>query len=165
LCRSEAEAQGALEKVRQWTAGAGLLLHPDKTRIVDAEAPGGFDFLGYHFEHGQRWPRRKSLAKLKASVREKTPRTSGQSLDRIIVEVSRTLQGWFGYFKHSHPRIFPPLDGWVRMRLRSILRKRHGLKGRGGGHDHRRWPNAYFGAQGLFSLTAAHATLCQSSRR
>jgi RNA-directed DNA polymerase len=165
LCRSEAEAQRALEKVQQWTAQAGLALHPDKTRIVDAEAPGGFDFLGYHFERGQRWPRKKSLAKLKAAVREKTPRTSGQSLDCIIVEVSRTLQGWFGYFKHSHPRIFPPLDGWVRMRLRSILRKRHGLKGRGGGHDHRRWPNAYFGAHGLYSLAAAHATLCQSSRR
>jgi len=165
LCRSEAEAQRGLERVQQWTAAAGLALHPEKTRIVDAEAPGGFDFLGYHFEHGQRWPRQKSLAKLKASIREKTPRTHGQSLDRIIVDVNRTLRGWFNYFKHSRPRSFPPLDGWVRMRLRSILRKRHGRKGRGGGYDHRRWPNAYFSAQGLFSLATAHATLCQSSCR
>ncbi len=33
LCRSEAEAQNALELVQQWTAQAGLTLHPDKTRI------------------------------------------------------------------------------------------------------------------------------------
>ena len=151
--------------MQQWTARAGLVLHSEKTRIVDAEAPGGFDFLGYHFEHGQRWPRRKSLAKLKQSIREKTPRTHGQSLDRIIVDVNRTLRGWFNYFMHSQPRRFPPLDGWVRMRLRSILRKRHGGRGRGGGNDHRRWTNAYFVEHGLFSLATAHATLCQSSRR
>lgn len=165
LCRSEADAQRALEQVQHWTAQAGLTLHPDKTHIVDAAQPGGFDFLGYHFERGQRWPRRKSLAKLKETIREKTPRTSGQSLERIIVTVNRTLQGWFNYFKHSHPRTFAPLDGWVRMRLRSILRKRHGSRGRGGGNDHRRWPNAYFATHGLYSLATAHVAACQSSRR
>ena len=33
--------------------------------------PGGFDFLGYHFERGYRWPRAKSLQKLKATLRTK----------------------------------------------------------------------------------------------
>jgi len=165
LCRSEADAQRALERVQQWTAQAGLTLHPDKTHIVDATQRGGFDFLGYHFERGLRWPRKKSLAKFKEAIRAKTKRTSGQSLSIILPTVNRTLGGWFEYFKHSDPRTFAPLDGWVRMRLRSILRKRHAGKGRGGGNDHRRWPNAYFAAHGLFSLAAAHATACQSSRR
>jgi RNA-directed DNA polymerase len=165
LCRSEADARRALERVRQWTGPAGLTLHPEKTHIVDAAQPGGFDFLGYHFECGQRWPRKKSLAKLKATIRDKTKRTSGQSLEATIVNVNRTLRGWFNYFKHSRPRTFAPLDGWVRMRLRSILRKRHGGTGRGGGNDHRRWPNAYFAAHGLYSLATAHAAACQSSRR
>jgi hypothetical protein len=31
-------------------AEAGLTLHPTKTRIVNADEKGGFDFLGYHFE-------------------------------------------------------------------------------------------------------------------
>ena len=61
LCHREAEAQEALVLVQQWTAEVGLTLHPEKTRIVDATQPGGFDFLGYHFERGLRWPRRKSL--------------------------------------------------------------------------------------------------------
>jgi RNA-directed DNA polymerase len=165
LCRSEAEAQRALEQVQNWTAQAGLTLHPEKTHVVDAEQPGGFDFLGYHFERGQRVPRQKSLRKLKETIRVKTPRTNGQSLEANIANVNRTLRGWFNYFKHSHPRTFAPLDGWVRMRLRSILRKRHGGRGRGRGNDHRRWPNAYFAEHGLFSLATAHATACQSSRR
>src|SRR5882724_703546 len=76
MCRSEAEAQQALALVQQWTVGAGLTLHPEKTRIVDATQPGGFDFLGYHFERGYRWPRTKSRQKLKDKIRELTPRTS-----------------------------------------------------------------------------------------
>jgi RNA-directed DNA polymerase len=94
-CRSEAEAQRALERVRQWPAQAGLTLHPEKTHIVDAAQPGGFDFLGYHCEGGQRWPRKKSLEKCKETIRANTKRTSGQSLERIIGNVNRTLRGWF----------------------------------------------------------------------
>ena len=93
LCRSEAEANRALALVQEWTAEAGLSLHPQKTRIVDATQAGGFDFLGYHFEQGQRWPRRKSLRKLQDSIRQKTRRIDGHSLSVIILNVNRTLKG------------------------------------------------------------------------
>lgn len=165
LCRSERQAQLALDGLREWTALAGLTLHPDKTRVVDARERGGFDFLGYHFERGRRWPRAKSLKKIRDTIRRKTPRKSGESLTKTIANVNRSLKGWFEYFKHSYFPTFRILDGWVRMRLRSILRKRHRGKGRGRGLDHFRWPNAYFAEQGLFSLVAAHAEACQSSRR
>jgi len=161
LCHSEAAAQGALALVQQWTAEVGLTLHPEKTRIVDATQPGGFDFLGYHFERGLRWPRRKSLKKLKDTIRAKTRRTNGQSLQAIIADVNRTTKGWFGYFKHSHKYTFLPLDSWLRMRLRSVLRRRSGRRGRGCGYDQQRWPNAFFAAEGLFSFVAARAQLRQ----
>ena len=165
LCRSRAEAEQVLEKLQSWTAQAGLKLHPSKTRIVNATEPGGFDFLGYHFEQGRKRPRQKSLKKLKDSIRGKTGRGQGQSLVSIIANLNRTLQGWFEYFKHSQAKVFTALDGWIRMRLRSILRRRAGRKGRGRGLDHRRWPNAFFAEQGLFSLAQAHALACQSSLR
>jgi len=161
LCRSEQEAREALERVQRWTAQAGLTLHPVKTRIVDATQRGGFDFLGYHFERGYHWPRKKSMGKLRESIRSKTPRTSGRSLPDIIRTVNLTLCGWYEYFKHSHKTTFPAVDGWVRMRLRSILRKRAHRRGRGRGQDHQRWPNAFSAAEGLFSLTAAHAAARQ----
>ena len=163
-CRTRAEAEAALARVQQWAAPAGLTLHPTKTKIVDA-AEDGFDFLGYHFVKHYRFPRKKSLAKFKDAIRAKTRRTEGRSLSVIIADVNRTLRGWFEYFKHSRRTTFPSLDGWIRMRLRSILRKRHGKRGRGRGADHQRWPNAYFATRGLFSLQTAHAAACQSSRR
>jgi RNA-directed DNA polymerase len=165
LCGTEGEARQALEEVRRWTAQAGLTLHPVKTRIVDATQAGGFDFLGYHFEQGCKWPRRKSEGKLRDTIRAKTRRRNGQSLAATTADLNRTLKGWFGYFKHSHKFTFATLDRWVRMRLRSILRYRHGGQGRGRGADHQRWPNAYFAELGLFSLATAHAAAGQSSRR
>jgi RNA-directed DNA polymerase len=164
LCRSPEEAARALAVVQRWTAEAGLTLHPDKTKIVDA-TEAGFDFLGYRFERGRRSPRPKSLDKFKDAIRAKTKRTSGESLKEIIARLTPTLRGWFEYFKHSHPTTFPCLDSWIRMRLRSILRKRIGLKGRGRGSDHHRWPNAFFAGQGLYSLKTAHALARQSSLR
>ncbi len=163
FCRNQADATRALEDVQGWMTQVGLELHPEKTRLVDAMQPGGFDFLGYHFEQGRRWPRRKSLRKFRDSIRSKTKRTNGHSLGFIITDLNQTLRGWFGYFKHSERRTFPSLDSWTRMRLRSILRHRRGGRGRGRGRDHNRWPNAFFTAHGLFSLTGAHAAACQSS--
>jgi RNA-directed DNA polymerase len=165
LCRSKAEAEQTLEQVRKWTVSAGLTLHPVKTRIVDATERGGFDFLGYHFERGMRWPRKKSLDKLKDTIRAKTKRTNGHSLQAIITDVNRTVIGWFQYFKHSHKTTFPRLDEWMRMRLRSILRRRQGRRGRGRGRDHQRWPNAFFAEQGLISLVTARAAARQSLTR
>ena len=165
LCRTEADARRALTLIGAWTTAAGLTLHPDKTRIVEATQRGGFDFLGFHFERGRHWPRTKSLKKLKDSLRAKTPRNRGQSLAVIIDDVNRTTRGWFQYFQHSPRPTFTPLDAWIRMRLRSVLRRRHRRSGRGRGRDHQRWPNAYFAALGLYSLTTAHAAACQSVRR
>jgi len=165
LCRSPREAERALREVQEWMAVARLQLHPEKTRIVDATQPGGFDFLGYHFERGYRWPSPKSLEKHKATVRQQTRRTNGSSLQEIVARINAVRRGWFEYFKHSHWTSFKPLDQWTRMRLRSILRRRQGKRGRGRGSDHPRWPNAFFAELGLFSYCAAYAQARQSSRR
>jgi RNA-directed DNA polymerase len=149
LCRNPEEASRAVAMVPDWTAAAGLTLHPTKTRIVDAKEDA-FEFLGYRLEKsGKRYPRAKSLKKLRDTIRAKTKRTSGKSLREIIGSLNPTLQGWFGYFQHSYKTTFPRIDSWIRMRLRSILRKRQKKRGRGRGSDHQRWPNAFFADQGL----------------
>ena len=40
----------------------------------------------------------------------------------MIADLNPTLRGWFEYFKHSYAPNVPQLDGWIRRRLRSILR-------------------------------------------
>jgi RNA-directed DNA polymerase len=174
LCRTQAEAQQALARIQDWVAQAGLRLHPTKTKIVGLDARNGFDFLGYHFRRSRRkpnkinrWPRNKSLKSVRESLRPPTKRRNGNSLSYIIVKINPILRGWFEYYKHSTiSSDFRALDGWVRQRLRSILRNRRKRKGRGRGADHQRWPNAYFAALGLFSLAAALAQAAsQPSRR
>jgi len=169
LCRSGEEADRALAVVQAWTASAGLTLHPTKTRVVDAREDG-FDFLGYHFKpvsDGRilHFPRKKSLEKLKDAVRAKTHRNNGHSLFVIIQDLNTTLRGWFHYFQHSHRTTFSEIDSWIQMRLRSVLRKRTGRRGRGRGSDHQKWKNEYFTKRGLFNLKASHKLAAQSCHR
>lgn len=164
LCRTREEAEAALAQIGTWVTEAGLTLHPDKTRIV--QETEGFDFLGYRFAAGRRWPRRKSETKIKDRIRDLTRRKNGHSLDDIIVRLNPTLRGWYGYFKHCHKGTFRKLDKWIRRRLRTILNKRQGRSRWKFTHaDHARWPNAFFHAHGLFSLAATHVAECQSLTR
>ena len=102
LCASREAAEAALAEIRAWVAENGLSLHPDKTHVGDCRQPGqGFDFLGYRFEAGRRFVRKKSLTSLKDNIRAKTRRTRGQSLARIVADLNPVLRGWFGYFKHA----------------------------------------------------------------
>jgi RNA-directed DNA polymerase len=164
LCRSREEAKNALSRVRDWVDANGLTLHPDKTHLGNCMEQGqGFEFLGYRFESGQRWVRKKSLSSLKERLRQRTRRTRGDSMESVIQDLNPMLRGWFSYFKHAHHYTFKPLDGMIRRRLRAILRKQNKRPGMGRCYaDHRRWPNAYFANLGLFTLYEAHCRASQS---
>ena len=165
LCKTAEDAHRALELVKQWVASNGLTLHPTKTRIVDARTER-FDFLGYSFRGENHWPREKSLKNLRDAIRARTRRTTGDSLQYVVDSVNPVLRGWFTYFQHSTYRnVFASVDGYVRRRLRSILRKRMKRKGISRKPDHQLWPNDFFAKHGLFSLAAAHALAVQSSPR
>jgi len=166
-CRTEGEAQEALALVRAFTERAGLKLHPEKTRIVNAAQRGGFDFLGYHFGRyreggGLKWPRKKSLEKLRASIRGQTARGRPGAVSQIIAGINPTLRGWYGYFKYSLPGAMVRVDEWVRERIRHILRRRHKRRGMVKGRERTEYPVAWFARQGLFSLKDAQAQWIQS---
>lgn len=164
LCPTAEQARTALEEVGAWVEANGLTLHPDKTHLGDCRIPGqGFDFLGYRFEAGQRWVRKKSLMALKDNVRALTRRTRGDSLARIIADLNPRLMGWFGYFKHADRLEFCRMDGFIRRRLRALLRRQEKRPGIGRCHaDHRRWPNVFFATLGLFTMTEAWVHASQS---
>jgi RNA-directed DNA polymerase len=152
LCRTKEQAETVLNELRQRTTAAGLTLHPTKTRIVEATNEG-FDFLGWHFRGGKKWPRKKSLQKLQDKLRPLTRRTQGWSLKEITAKVNPILRGWYGYFRDSHPTGLKGPDGWLRRRLRAMLRKREKRPGYGlSKADSQRWPNRWFATQGLYSL-------------
>jgi RNA-directed DNA polymerase len=164
LCQTAQQAQAALEEVRSWVEQNGLSLSADKTHVGDCRQQGqGFEFLGYRFEAGRRWVRRKSLKALRERIRIKTKRTRGDSLATIVAELNPMLRGWFNYFKHAHPMTFSGADGFTRRRLRAILRKQEKRPGLGKGlDDHKRWPKVFFADMGLFTMTEAHALASRS---
>ena len=157
LCRTREEAENALERVQEWTAKTGLSLHPEKTRIVDCEAGQGFEFLGHVFTKGRVHPRKKSIQNLRDKVREQTPRNSGRSLQAMIQSLNPILRGWAGYFRtHSTEEDeFKKGDQFVRKRLRAVLDKRQGRRTSFNGLANKRWKNAFFTDQGLYSMKAA----------
>lgn len=166
LTQSEDSAKQALELVRTWTKQNGLELHPDKTHVGNCMQFGqGFEFLGYRFEGGFRQVRKKSLDKFKDKIRELTKRTCGIAVTMVIAKLKPILRGWYNYFKHAHHWTFERIDGWIRRRLRSILRQQQKRPGRGRTkQDHIKWPNTYFANLGLYSMLQAwHQDMaCQS---
>ncbi len=160
LCRSEFEAEVAMQMITEWVEQAGLALHPTKTKIVDSRTES-FAFLGYSFRGDKIYPRRESLAKMKTRIKELTPRKRSGSLESIVKELNRVLIGWFGYFRHCRWTIFTDLDAKIRSRLRRLLLKRH-RKNPTRLPRQKRWPNAHFTKVGLWSLREAHNRFGQS---
>jgi RNA-directed DNA polymerase len=164
LCRSREAADSALARMRAWVNANGLMLHPDKTHVGDCRVEGqGFEFLGYRFEAGRRCVRKKSLKAVRDQIRAKTKRNEGHSIEYVIASLNPTLRGWYAYFQHAHRFTFSSLDGFIRRRLRAMLRRQQHRPGQGQcRRDHHQWPNAFFADLGLFTLSEAHRLARQS---
>lgn len=175
-CATAEDAARALALIQAWVEGAGLTLHPEKTRLADLSVEAEYiDFLGYRFQRkGRRIERRikpNKLSALKAKIRELTPRSSGQSMAVILTKLNQTLRGIFEYFKHvtgwqrraQRASDLSRLDERVRFRLRRMLAKRqHRLLSGRSLKAHQAWPNSYFDDLGLFSLQAAQDQILRS---
>jgi len=169
LCRTQGEAEAALDLARQVLADLGLQLHPDKTRIVDLrEGREGFDFLGCHFharvsgrllERGirryylQRWPSARSMKRVRAKVKALTGRHRNGARDvRVLIrDLNPVLRGWGNYFRPGNAADkFRQVDRYVVGRLRRFLVKRQGRNLRPG--QPRQWTEDWLNGLGLYRL-------------
>lgn len=170
MCKTKESAEKALSIVKEWTDEAELILHPEKTKILDI-MQDEIEFLGYRFVKSKnyakkklfwKFPKRKSLNKLKDNIRKHTRRSNRNSLKQIIVRINPIIKGWFEYYKHCYKTVFPEVDGWIRRRLRSILKKYGKRKGIATTYkDNFRYPNKIFEDNGLFSTAKTHYELCR----
>lgn len=169
MCKTRKSAEEALSIVKEWTEEAELILHPEKTKILDI-MQDEIEFLGYRFVKSKnydqtkliwKFPKDKSIKKLRDSIRKHTKRTNGKSLKQIIEKINPIIRGWFEYYKHSYKTTFLSIDGWIRRRLRSILKKFEKRKGIATTYkDNIRYPNKIFEDAGLFSTAETHRQLC-----
>jgi group II intron reverse transcriptase/maturase len=141
-CASAAEARAALKAASRVLEQLGVVINPQKTRIVHVRK--GFEFLGYKIKRGNRpmrlspsrikssirpgglyaYPREKSISHFKDQVRQLTQRKAPVSTRELIQQVNPVVRGWGHYYKRAHVRkLFHRLDGWL---VRRIWSHQHG---------------------------------------
>lgn len=149
LCKLERKAKRALEVCRQiLTEDLLLTMNAEKTRITSFKE--GFDFLGFRLQSRFKKPRAKAVEGFKAKVRHLTRRQQGRNLDGVIEALNPVIRGWGNYFRRTNWRSDARgMDGWIRRRLRSFIRKKAGVA-----LQSYRYPNAFFQKKGLVSLTS-----------
>ena len=99
-----------------------LRVNPKKSAVG---RPWQRKFLGYSMTH-HKVPQLKvapeSVERLKDKVKEKLRRGRGQSLSKVVAELSPLLRGWGNYFRLARVQsTLEALDQWLRRRLRCLL--------------------------------------------
>jgi len=89
--------------------------------------PAERKFLGFSISSGKEAKRRiapKAVLRFQARIRVLTRRTRGISLEKMVRDVGRYLQGWQGYFGFCQtPTVLDRFNKWIRRRLRSAACK------------------------------------------
>jgi RNA-directed DNA polymerase len=169
MCDTQRQVEEARQRVSTVLTRLGLELHPEKTRTVDlSRGREGFDFLGCHLRkrlsgpiwersrkrvfYLQRSPSQRAMARVRARVRDLTPRARCHTdLRLVIADLNPVLRGWGQYFRTGNAaNHFTDVDEYVERRLRGLLRKRAGSRltaGRAAG-----WTRPFFETLGLIRL-------------
>ena len=143
MCTTESKAKEALRQIQFVMNKLGLVLHPEKTRMVELRrGKGSFVFLGctirkkrsilrnprWYFMH--RWPSPKATKRLRDRVREITDsRHSGKDVKQVIAELNPVLRGWGNYFRTGTcSREFLKMDGFVYHRITRWFYRRGGQR-------------------------------------
>jgi RNA-directed DNA polymerase len=120
---SERAGQRVMQSITRFlTTKLRLKVNESKSAVA---RPWERKFLGFSLTNGA-VPKRaiapKALLRFRERVRELTRRNRGISLERMIAELARYLQGWRAYFGFSQlPSVLRDLDSWVRRRLRNVV--------------------------------------------
>ena len=141
ICKTERDAEGAIEALTVILAELGLELKAAKTRIVHLREGGeGVDFLGFHHRYVRgntprsrhlaflvRWPSRQAMGHARQRIREITDRSRLKVPVEVIVrDLNRFLRGWAGYFRYGNSaRFFTKIMLHAYRCLAGFIAKRH----------------------------------------
>ena len=157
-CRSEREAMALLRVLNRRFAACGLVLHPEKTKVVyckDTNRKGEysihqFDFLGYSFR-----PRRakwrgelygtsflpaaspQALKAIRQAIRGWSLQTrSDKALGDLARMFNPYIRGWINYYSHFYKsELYPPLRRidvflvrWARRKFKRLRQRPKGAR-------------------------------------
>ena len=169
MCRRARDCEEAQGRIEHVLGRLGLKLHPQKTRrVVLTGGREGYDFLGCHLHkrmsgrlwqrkglrryYLNRWPSQRAMKRVRARVRELTPRRRcHQDVRSVIAELNPVVRGWGQYFRSGNAaNQFLDVDDYVVRRLKGLRLKRAGRNLRAG--KAARWDREYFEKLGLYRL-------------
>jgi len=143
LTGSRDRVEHVRDRIEVVLAELGLLLHPDKTRIVCLkDGEDGFDFLGFHHRktpsryRGRRyltkWPSTRAMASIRAKVRDRTDRRfASRDLHDVVADLNPVLRGWGAYFRYGNSSAkFTAVDSYVHNRMSKLASVKYATRGR-----------------------------------
>ena len=126
FCRSRRSAERTMENIIPFIEGKLFLkVNRDKSQVAQVK---DIKFLGYSFYiikgEGRLRIHHKSVAKMKARIKELTSRSNGWGNDRRKEALSLYIRGWVQYFKLADMnKMLIRVDEWYRRRLRMVIWK------------------------------------------
>ena len=126
--QSERAGQRVMRSIREFLQNRlRLLVNEEKSKVAP---PDEVHFLGFSLERAKDGTKvevhvsNRTKERMDARIRELTPRSWGQSLERCIEGLNRYLRGWSGFFRictEENVRCLKRWDAHIRRRLRAII--------------------------------------------
>lgn len=126
FCKSRKSAERTLENIMPYIEGKLFLkVNRDKTKVAHVSK---VKYLGYSFYRYKGKCRLrvhpKSVAKMKAKLKEFTSRNNGWSNEYRAVKLTQFIRGWVNYFAMADMKqLLRITDEWLRRRIRAIYWK------------------------------------------
>jgi group II intron reverse transcriptase/maturase len=126
FCKSKRAAERTLENITPYIENKLFLrVNREKTSVSYVR---GVKFLGYSFRIAKGvaalYVHPKSIAKMKAKIRELTSRSNGWSNEYRKLKLKQFITGWVQYFKLAEMKTrLQDTDEWLRHRIRALIFK------------------------------------------
>jgi group II intron reverse transcriptase/maturase len=126
FCKSKRAAERTLENITPYIEDRLFLkVNQDKTVVSYVR---GVKFLGYSFRIdkgvAKLYVHPKSVAKMKAKIKESTSRSNGWGNDYRKLRLRQFITGWVQYFKLAEMKtVLQNIDEWMRHRIRALIWK------------------------------------------
>ena len=126
FCKSKRAAERTLANITLYIEDK-LFLKVNREKTVVSYVRG-VKFLGYSFRVAKGvaylYVHPKSVAKMKAKIRELTSRSNGWGNDYRKLKLKQFVTGWVQYFKLAEMKtLLQNIDEWVRHRIRALIWK------------------------------------------
>jgi RNA-directed DNA polymerase len=150
--RKRGWAQRALQRLEEQLRPLGVVVNPEKTKLVNTLQGEAFGFLGFDLRRVQKrtgeggyllmTPKKKARKAIKATIRDIIRSGGATPTTTIVSRINAALAGWVNYFRVGNAsRAFSEVRDYTEMKVRTLLTRRKRRRKSSVGWQ--RWSNEY----------------------